>query len=126
MLENIEFYPAKTACSLHRYPYNRRFTSMPFPQEDGSCSSVLHGRYPKSIFLPTCDAIGIPPSISKLTPGQVMYHYVGYTAQVAGIEPESMSLKPLFLPAEDPFSPLLSTKYAKFLGCKFKGRGANV
>ncbi|MCE9546992.1 MAG: phosphoenolpyruvate carboxykinase (ATP), partial [Planctomycetia bacterium] len=45
------------------------------------------GGHPRQILLLTCDAFGVLPPVSRLTPAQVMYHFVsGYSAKVAGTE----------------------------------------
>ena len=45
------------------------------------------GNHPKNIIYLTCDAFGILPPVSRLTPEQAMYYFIsGYTAKIAGTE----------------------------------------
>jgi phosphoenolpyruvate carboxykinase (ATP) len=77
---------------------------------------------PKNIFFLTCDAFGVLPPISKLTPGQAMYHFIsGYTAKVAGTEEGVTEPETTFSACFGaPFMPLHPTRYADMLGQKMK------
>ncbi|MBY0245288.1 MAG: phosphoenolpyruvate carboxykinase (ATP) [Sphingobacteriaceae bacterium] len=83
---------------------------------------------PKNIFFLTADAFGVLPPISKLTPGQAMFHFIsGYTAKVAGTEAgvtePQLTFSACFGKA---FLPLHPTKYADLLGKKMQENKVNV
>jgi phosphoenolpyruvate carboxykinase (ATP) len=83
---------------------------------------------PKNIFFLTCDAFGVLPPISKLTPGQTMYQFIsGYTAKVAGTETGVTEPKPTFSTCFGaPFMPLHPGVYAQMLGDKMQKHEVNV
>jgi phosphoenolpyruvate carboxykinase (ATP) len=86
------------------------------------------GKTPQNIFFLTCDAYGILPPISKLTPGQAMYQFIsGYTAKVAGTEAGITEPKATFSACFGaPFLPLHPGKYAEMLGNKMRETNVNV
>jgi phosphoenolpyruvate carboxykinase (ATP) len=86
------------------------------------------GGIPKNIFFLTCDAAGVLPPISKLTPGQAMYQFIsGYTAKVAGTEAGVTEPKSTFSACFGaPFLPLHPGFYAEMLGNKMKELQVNV
>ena len=86
------------------------------------------GGIPKNIFFLTADAFGVLPPISKLTPGQAMYHFIsGYTAKVAGTEAGVTEPQTVFSACFGaPFLPLHPTKYAEMLGKKIEETGVKV
>ena len=86
------------------------------------------GKNPKNIFFLTCDAFGVLPPISKLTPGQAAYHFIsGYTAKVAGTEAGITEPVPSFSACfGEPFMPLHPTVYAEMLSKKMTEAAVNV
>ncbi|MFS4416188.1 phosphoenolpyruvate carboxykinase (ATP) [Maribacter sp. 2307ULW6-5] len=83
---------------------------------------------PKNIFFLTCDAFGVLPPVSRLTPGQAAYHFIsGYTAKVAGTEAGINEPVPSFSACfGEPFMPLHPTVYAEMLSKKMREAGVNV
>lgn len=86
------------------------------------------GHLPKNIFFLTCDAFGVLPPISRLSPDQAMYQFIsGYTAKVAGTEADVKEPKPTFSACFGaPFLPLHPGKYAEMLGAKMQKNQATV
>ena len=77
---------------------------------------------PENIFFLTCDAFGVLPPISRLTPEQAMYHFIsGYTAKIAGTEEGIVEPEATFSACFGaPFLPLHPATYAELLGEKIK------
>lgn len=86
------------------------------------------GGLPRNIFFLTCDAYGVLPPVSKLSPGQAMYQFIsGYTAKVAGTEAGVTEPKSTFSACFGaPFLPLHPGKYAEMLGEKMRRNDVNV
>jgi phosphoenolpyruvate carboxykinase (ATP) len=86
------------------------------------------GGNPKNIFFLTCDAYGVLPPISKLSPAQAMYQFIsGYTAKVAGTELGVTEPKSTFSACFGaPFLPLHPGKYAAMLGDKIRKHHVKV
>lgn len=86
------------------------------------------GGHPNNIFFLTCDAFGVLPPISKLTPEQAMYHFLsGYTAKVAGTELGISEPQATFSACFGAaFLMLHPTKYADLLKKKLQAHGTQV
>jgi len=95
--------------------------SYPISFIDGSIPAGTAG-HPSHVFFLTCDAFGVLPPISKLTPAQAMYHFLaGYTAKVAGTERGVKDPSATFSTCFGaPFLPRPPSVYAKMLGEKLK------
>jgi len=76
--------------------------------------------HPKNVVMLTCDAFGVLPPISRLSPDQAMYHFIsGYTAKVAGTERGVTEPQTTFSTCFGaPFMALHPSVYAKLLGEK--------
>ena len=86
------------------------------------------GEIPNNIFFLTCDAYGVLPPISRLSPDQAMYQFIsGYTAKVAGTETGVTEPKSTFSTCFGaPFLPLHPGKYASMLGDKIRKHKVRV
>lgn len=86
------------------------------------------GGHPKNIIFLTCDAFGVLPPISRLTPEQAMdYFLIGYTAKVAGTEAGITEPSATFSRCfGQPFLPLPPQKYADLLKEKIHKHQAKV
>ncbi|KAI9005904.1 ATP-utilizing phosphoenolpyruvate carboxykinase [Gaertneriomyces semiglobifer] len=86
------------------------------------------GGHPKNIILLTCDAFGVLPPVSKLTPEQAMYHFIsGYTAKIAGTEEGVTEPQATFSTCFGaPFLVWHPTKYATMLAEKMQQHKADA
>lgn len=86
------------------------------------------GPHPKNIIFLTCDAFGVLPPVSRLTPEQAMYHFIsGYTAKVAGTEEGVTEPQTTFSACFGaPFLVCHPTRYAEMLAAKMNEHGANA
>lgn len=86
------------------------------------------GGHPRNIILLTCDAFGVLPPVSRLTPEQAMYHFIsGYTAKVAGTEMGVTEPKATFSACFGAaFLVRHPTVYAEMLAAKMRKHGSQA
>ena len=84
--------------------------------------------HPENIVLLTCDAFGVLPPVSKLSPEQAMYHFIsGYTAKVAGTEVGVTEPEATFSACFGaPFLVWHPSKYAELLAEKMRTHGSHA
>lgn len=124
ILENIIFKDPKEAREVD-------YDNVSITENTRACYPLEHipnAKFPSlsghanNIILLTCDAFGVLPPISKLTPGEAMFHFIsGYTAKVAGTEMGITDPVPTFSACfGEAFLPLHPTAYADLLAEKMK------
>jgi phosphoenolpyruvate carboxykinase (ATP) len=100
----------------------------PLQHIDGAVEPSVGG-HPSNVVFLTCDAFGVLPPISRLTPEQAMFHFLsGYTAKVAGTE-AGMGNEPQATFSTcfgAPFMTLRPDVYADLLGKKIHEHKARV
>lgn len=84
--------------------------------------------HPTDVIFLTCDAFGVLPPVSKLSPAQAMYHFIsGYTAKVAGTEMGVKEPSATFSPCfGGPFLVWHPNKYAELLAAKMRQHQSRV
>ncbi len=128
LVENVTFYPGTNRINFDDDAITEN-TRVSYPLSFiSNAQEPSIGSLPKNIFFLTCDAFGVLPPVSKLTPGQAMYQFIsGYTAKVAGTEAGVTEPKPTFSACFGaPFLPLHPGKYAEMLGKKMQENNVNV
>ncbi|MFK7973215.1 MAG: phosphoenolpyruvate carboxykinase (ATP) [Bacteroidia bacterium] len=128
LVENTRFFMGTSEVDYDntKITENTR-VSYPIDYIDGALEPSSGG-IPENIFFLTCDAFGVLPPISRLSPGQAMYHFIsGYTAKVAGTEEGITEPVATFSACFGaPFLPLHPTRYATMLGEKIKTHQTKV
>ena len=84
--------------------------------------------HPTDVIFLTCDAFGVLPPVSSLSPAHAMYHFIsGYTAKVAGTEMGVTEPQATFSPCfGGPFLVWHPSKYAELLAAKMREHGSRV
>ncbi|NJD10823.1 MAG: phosphoenolpyruvate carboxykinase (ATP) [Gemmatimonadetes bacterium] len=88
ILENVVWDPVTRKIDLNddRITENTR-ASYPLEFIPNVVPDKMTRTHPKNVIFLTCDASGVLPPISRLSPAQAMYHFIsGYTSKIAGTE----------------------------------------
>jgi len=128
LVENVTFFPGTNKINFEDASITEN-TRVSYPLHFiSNAQEPSIGKLPKNIFFLTCDAFGVLPPISKLTPGQAMYQFIsGYTAKVAGTETGVTEPRPTFSACFGaPFIPLHPGVYAHMLGEKMQKHKVNI
>jgi phosphoenolpyruvate carboxykinase (ATP) len=117
VLENVVLDPKTGVVDYHDVSLTQN-TRAAYPLEHipNAVLPAVAG-HPTNIILLTCDAFGVLPPVSRLTPAQAMYHFInGYTSKVAGTEMGVTEPEATFSACYgEPFLVLHPARYAEML-----------
>lgn len=130
ILENVSYDPLTRVVDYEDVALTEN-TRCAYPIEfisNAKIPCVANERHPSNIILLTCDARGCLPAVSKLTPEQVMYHFIsGYTSKMAGTEQGITEPQATFSACfGQPFLALHPMKYARMLADKMAHHKTNA
>jgi len=129
VLENVVFDPKSHVVDYDDTSLTEN-TRCSYPIENipNAKLPALTDHHPTNIVLLTCDASGVLPPVSRLTPEQVMFHFIsGYTSKVAGTEEGITEPTATFSACfGQPFLVLHPMHYAKQLAEKMHQHKANA
>ncbi|WRT70260.1 phosphoenolpyruvate carboxykinase (ATP) [Kwoniella shivajii] len=118
ILENVVYNPADRAPDYDDVSITEN-TRCAYPIEYIPNAKIpcIADRQPSNIIMLTCDAFGVLPPVSRLTPEQAQYHFVaGYTSKTPGTEDGIVEPSPTFSTCYgQPFIVLHPGRYAKML-----------
>ena len=98
ILENVVYNPSNRKPDYDDVSITEN-TRCAYPIEfiDNARVPCLVNRQPSNIIMLTCDAFGVLPPVSKLTPEQASYHFLaGYTSKTPGTEDGVLEPIPTF------------------------------
>ena len=103
---------------FHRHEHHGEHARAPIRSSSSRNAKIpCMAGHPTDVIFLTCDAFGVLPPVSSLSPAQAMYHFIsGYTAKVAGTEVGVTEPQATFSPCfGGPFLVWHPTKYAELL-----------
>ncbi|WWD19609.1 phosphoenolpyruvate carboxykinase (ATP) [Kwoniella shandongensis] len=118
ILENVVYNPADRVPDYDDVSITEN-TRCAYPIEYIPNAKIpcIADRQPSNIIMLCCDAFGVLPPVSRLTPEQAQYHFVaGYTSKTPGTEDGIVEPSPTFSTCYgQPFIVLHPGRYAKML-----------
>lgn len=118
ILENVVYDPVSRVADFEDVSITEN-TRCAYPIEyiDNARIPCIVDRQPSNIIMLTCDAFGVLPPVSKLTPEQASYHFLaGYTSKTPGTEDGVLEPIPTFSTCYSaPFIVLHPSRYADML-----------